>query len=83
LTSRSKRFRAHAEDQMAKESVSKMFGEALREIGVLILVFSVLDKIVAGSITIQWAVIVLLVSAISFVSGVLVERKRSNEPSSR
>jgi hypothetical protein len=81
LTSRGKRFRAHAEDQMAKESVSKMFGEALREIGVLILVFSVLDKIVAGSITIQWAVNV--VSAISFVSGVLVERKRSDEPSSR
>jgi hypothetical protein len=68
---------------MAKESVNKMVGEALREIGVLILVFSVLDKIVAGSISVQWAAVVIFISAVSFISGVLIERKRSDESSDR
>jgi hypothetical protein len=67
---------------MAKEPVSKMLAEALREIGVLILVFSVLDKIVAGGITLQWTVFAVLLSAIVFSSGVLLERKRADEPSS-
>jgi hypothetical protein len=77
LTSRGKRFRAHAEDQMAKESVNQMVGEALREIGVLIFVFSFLDKFVAGSITIQWTMFAILFSTLFFTIGVLVERKRS------
>jgi hypothetical protein len=68
---------------MAKQSVNEMVAEALREIGVLILVFSVLDKIVAGSISVQWAAIVIFISTVAFVSGVLIERKRSDESSDR
>lgn len=68
---------------MGKESVSKMLGEALREIGVLILVFSVLDKIVAGGITIRWAIVAFSLSAVSFSLGVLMERNRSDESSDR
>ncbi len=67
---------------MARESTSKMMAEAFREIGILIFVFSLLDKIVAGNITLLWASVVVALSVAFFVAGIVLERTRSDESSS-
>jgi hypothetical protein len=63
---------------MAKESVSKMAGEAFREIGILIFVFALLDKLVSGTITTRWTVVATALSVLFFSAGVLLERIRSD-----
>jgi uncharacterized membrane protein YdbT with pleckstrin-like domain len=68
---------------MAKESVNQMIAEAFREIGVLIFVFSLLDKIVTGYRTLLWASVVVAISVAFFVAGVVLERTRYDESSSR
>lgn len=68
---------------MAKESVNQMVAEAFREIGVLIFVFSLLDKIVTGYMTLLWASVVVALSVAFFVAGIVLERTRSDESSSR
>ncbi len=68
---------------MAKESVNQMIAEAFREIGVLIFVFSLLDKIVTGYMTLLWASVVVAISVAFFVAGVVLERTRYDESSSR
>jgi hypothetical protein len=64
---------------MAKDSVSKMSGEAFREISVLIFVFAILDKLVYGRITIFWTMATWLVSAVFFATGAYIERRRRDE----
>jgi uncharacterized membrane protein YdbT with pleckstrin-like domain len=60
-----------------------MIAEAFREIGVLIFVFSLLDKIVTGYMTLLWASVVVAISVAFFVAGVVLERTRYDESSSR
>jgi hypothetical protein len=64
---------------MARESTSKMAAEALREIGVLIFVFAMLDKLVSGRITTLWTLATGVVSSIFFLSGIYIERRRRDE----
>jgi hypothetical protein len=64
---------------MEKEPVKKMLAEALREVGILIFVFAILDKMVSGSITIRWTLEAFAASAGFFGMGVSLERIRSDE----
>ncbi len=64
---------------MARKSIDEMVGEALREVGVLILVFAILDRLVAGSITWIWTVAAILISASAFLYGCVLERRRFDE----
>ena len=64
---------------MEKEPVKKMLAEALREVGILIFVFAILDKMVSGSITIRWTLEAFAASAGFFGMGVYLERIRSDE----
>jgi hypothetical protein len=64
---------------MAKDSVNKMCGDAFREIGVLIFVFALLDKIVSGTITRRWTILTMSFSTFFFLAGVLTERMRNDE----
>ena len=64
---------------MNREPVKKMLAEALREIGILIFVFALLDKMVSGSITLRWTLAVFVASGGFFVMGVYLERIRRDE----
>ncbi len=61
---------------MARETVEQMVGEAFREVGILILVFAILDKLVSGSITGKWTLTAFGISAFFFSAGVYLERRR-------
>jgi hypothetical protein len=68
---------------MAKESVNQVIAETFREIGILIFVFSLLDKIVTGYMTLLWASVVVALSVTFFVAGIVIERTRSDKSSPR
>jgi len=53
-----------------------MAAEALREVGVLILVFSLLDRLIAGSITLLWTLSATAIRGASFFLGCMLERGR-------
>jgi len=55
-----------------------MAAEAFREIGVLIFVFSILDKMVSGTITVMLTSIAVFISALFFFAGIFIERKRTD-----
>lgn len=55
-----------------------MIAEGFREIGVLIFVFAILDKMIQGKITFWWTTIAVTVSAACFTAGCYLERRRSN-----
>lgn len=69
-----------------RKSAAGMIGEFLREIGVLFLVFGMLDPVVysnkqgvvdrLSSVEATWAVFVLAVSVLLFVGGVAIELHR-------
>ena len=60
-----------------KKSVEEMLGEALRDIGILVIVFFPLDQWVANkSMTWQWATGSALVSAGAITAGIILERTR-------
>ncbi len=61
---------------LSKKSYAEMLAEALREIGVLTLVFALLDRIVAGRITVSWTLMALSISVASFLLGCVLERMR-------
>ena len=61
-----------------RKSYGEMAGEALREIGVLVLVFSVLDRMIAGNITAIWTAVTLAISVVSFLLGCMLERIRND-----
>ena len=56
-----------------RKSYAQMVAEALREIGVLVLVFSLLDRLVAGRITFVWVLFAVLVSFAVFFYGCYLE----------
>ncbi len=64
---------------MARKSYDEMTGDALREIGVLILVFAILDKLIAGKFSFGWNFSAILVSAAFFLAGCFLERSRVDE----
>jgi len=53
-----------------------MFGEALREVGELVLVFALLDKVIKGDITPWWTVAAIAVASAIFLMGCYIERRR-------
>ena len=62
-----------------REPVEKMVGDAFRESGVLVFVFAILDKLVAGSITLTWTSVAFVVALVLFGMGVVIERRRDDE----
>jgi hypothetical protein len=61
---------------MEREPVEKMLAEGFREIGILVLVFAILDKLVSGSITWKWTLSTLICGFLLFGAGIYIERKR-------
>jgi hypothetical protein len=61
-----------------RNTVEQMIGEGLREVGVLVLVFAILDKVIAGNITVWWTAIALAGGLLFFAGGCYIERKRRN-----
>ena len=60
-----------------QKPVSEMIGEAMREAGVLVLVFGMLDKFVHDSApTMVWTVAVLAVGLFFLGGGCMLERRR-------
>ncbi len=57
-----------------RKTYTEMVGEALREVGVLVLVFSLLDRLIAGRITLTWVLSAIAVSIVVFVYGCFLER---------
>jgi len=53
-----------------------MIGEGFREVGVLVFVFAILDKLVAGSITGGWTATAIAISLRFFWAGCFIERRR-------
>lgn len=51
------------------------FAEALRECGILWLVFSILDRLVAGSLTAAWVLSNVSVSIAMWLFGIYIERR--------
>jgi hypothetical protein len=49
------------------------FAEFLREAAVLVAVFSLLERIIAGELTATWLILTLLTSVYLFAVGVLIE----------
>jgi hypothetical protein len=60
-----------------KKSVEEMLGEALRDIGILVIVFFPLDQWVTNrTITWKWAAGSAVVSAGALAAGIILERTR-------
>jgi len=59
-----------------RKSVAEMIAEGLREIGVLILVFGVLDKLLKAELTGVWLGGVLVSGCYVFSLGMYLERRR-------
>jgi len=56
-----------------------MAGEAFRDIGILVFVFAILDRIIDGKITPWWTVSAICISALFFLAGCYLERRRPDE----
>ena len=56
-----------------------MVGDAFRESGILVFVFAILDKVIAGSITLGWTALVFVVALALFGMGMIIERRRDDE----
>jgi hypothetical protein len=61
-----------------REPVDKMIGDALREAGILVFVFAILDKVIAGSITVTWTAVALAAAVVLFGMGMYMERRRKD-----
>ena len=64
---------------MEREPVEKMLGDGFREVGVLVLVFALLDRILSGNITIRWTLAALALGILFFCTGLYIERRRRDE----
>ena len=64
---------------MARKSYDEMIADALREIGVLVLVFAVLDKLVVGQFSFSWNLVASFASSLLFLAGCYLERIRIDE----
>jgi hypothetical protein len=56
-----------------------MIADGLREVGVLVFVFSILDRLIDEKITTTWTLVAIAVSAWFFGMGIYVERRRPGE----
>jgi hypothetical protein len=61
---------------VARKQLEEMAGEGFREVGVLVFVFALLDRIIDGKITPWWTVSAVAVSALFFSAGCYIERRR-------
>lgn len=61
---------------MDRKHFEEMIGDGLREIGILIFVFALLDPLISGKITLAWTLAALGVSGWFFGMGLYVERRR-------
>ncbi len=64
------------EGSVARRALDEMTGEALREVGIPIFVFAILDRLVADRITWKWTVVSATISFVFFLGGCYIERTR-------
>jgi hypothetical protein len=65
-------------ERVERRPVAEMAGEALRESGVLVLVFGLLDEAVGDRpLRVLWVGAILSIGVILFVLGLWIERSRS------
>jgi hypothetical protein len=65
--------------ELARKHFEEMVADGLRETGVLVFVFSILDRVIDGKITTNWTLVAMGVSALFFGSGLYIERRRPGE----
>lgn len=63
---------------MARRELEEMIGEGFREVGELVLVFALLERIIRGDITPWWTVSAIAVAFGFFGAGCYIERRRPN-----
>jgi hypothetical protein len=63
---------------VARKQFEEMAGEGFRDVGILVFVFSLLDRIIDGKITRWWTLSAVLISAFFFLAGCYIERRRPN-----
>lgn len=56
-----------------------MLGEAFRDVGILVFVFALLDRIIGGKITVWWTITVIAISVGFFLAGCYLETRRIDE----
>jgi hypothetical protein len=59
-----------------RRPIEEMIGEGFREVGVLVFVFAILDKLIAGSITGGWTATAIAISLGFFWAGCFIEKRR-------
>jgi hypothetical protein len=64
---------------LARKHFEEMIADGLREAGVLVFVFSILDRLVDGKITTDWTLVAIAVGGLFFGSGLYIERRRPGE----
>ena len=55
-----------------------MIADAFREIGILVFVFAILDKMISGTITIGWTIAAIALALGFFGMGLYIERSRTD-----
>jgi len=61
-----------------RKPIEEMIAEGFREVGVLVFVFALLDRVIQGRITFWWTTIAVALSATLFAAGCYLERRRPN-----
>lgn len=64
---------------LARKGFEEMAGEGFRDVGILVFVFALLDRIIDGKITGWWTVTAIAISAAFFLAGCYIERRRPDE----
>jgi hypothetical protein len=63
---------------VARKQLEEMVGEAFRDIGILVFVFALLDRIIDGKINGWWTLTAIAIAAGFFLAGCYFERRRSD-----
>jgi hypothetical protein len=64
---------------LARKHFEEMVADGLREVGVLVFVFSILDRMIDGKITTIWTLVAIGTSGLFFCAGLYIERRRPGE----
>jgi hypothetical protein len=65
--------------QGTRKFVEEMIAEGFRDVGILVLVFAILDRVITGGITVMWTLTAMAIATFFFGAGLYIERKRPDE----
>lgn len=66
-------------ENVARKRFEEMAGEGFRDVGILVFVFALLDRIIDGKITGWWTVSAVCVALLFFLGGCYIERRRPDD----